>query len=182
MSFSFRIIFRLTQSINMEFLPPIEVLLRLFIALLLGGMLGMERNIAHKTAGMRTYALVSLGAALFTLISIESARIYMGVANVDPLRIASQIVLGVGFLGGGLIIFRDGGFNNVTTAAGIWVAAGIGMAVGMGFYSLAITSTALTLFSFTLLWYFEQKIVRKVASRFEVSGHARNVDIVEKGQ
>lgn len=134
-----------------------ELFLRLVIAVFFGILLGMERNFAHKTAGMRTYGLVSLGSAMFVVGGIAAAQQYIGI-NFDPLRIASQIVLGVGFLGGGLIVFRNGNVNNLTTAAGLWVAAGVGMLCGFGLYSLAGFSTILTLLVFTALWYFEQKV------------------------
>ena len=78
----------------------------------------------------------------------------------DPLRIASNIIVGVGFLGAGMIIFKDHQLTGLTTASGLWVAAGIGTAVGFGLYNLAIVATVLTLFVFTVLWYLESKIKR----------------------
>ncbi|MCI0542629.1 MgtC/SapB family protein [bacterium] len=150
----------------MDPLSTFELFSRLVFALALGALLGVERNLVHKTAGMRTYGLVSLGAALFTLISVEAGKMYLGFADFDPLRMASQVIVGIGFLGGGLIIFRDGGVENLTTAAGLWVAAGVGIATGMGLYALAIFAIILTLLTFTLLWYFEQKI-KKVAEKME---------------
>lgn len=134
--------------------------LRLFVAALLGMSLGVERAIAGKTAGMRTYALVAMGAALFIVISEIMSGRYAGIAgaSLDPLRVASQIVMGIGFIGGGLIIFRDSRVNGLTTAAGLWVAAGIGMAAGFGLFAVAIFATVLTIFVFTLLWYLEEKV------------------------
>lgn len=135
-----------------------ELFLRLVAAVFLGIMLGAERNFAHKGAGMRTYGLVSLGSAIFVVGSLAAAAQYIGIASFDPLRVASQVVVGVGFLGGGLIVVRNGDLNNVTTAAGLWVAAGIGMLCGFGLYWLALFSTLLTLFVFTVLWFLEQKV------------------------
>lgn len=150
----------------MEPLLISEILTRLLVALLLGSVLGLERNLAHKTAGMRTYGLVSLGAALFTLVSVEAGKMYIGFTDFDPLRMASQIIVGVGFLGGGIIFLKEGGINNLTTAAGLWVAAGIGIAAGIGFYMIAFSATVITFVVFTVLFYFEEKI-KKAAERFE---------------
>ena len=132
---------------------------RLLVATLLGMSLGVERAVAQKTAGMRTYALVSMGAALFIVISeIISAQYAGQVGSLDPLRMASQIIVGIGFLGAGLIIFRDSQLSGLTTAAGLWVASGIGMAAGFGLFEIAIFATVLTIFVFTILWYLERKV------------------------
>ena len=138
----------------------LDIFIKLSVAMLLGVILGVERTVAHKTAGMRTYGLVSMGAALFVVISEMVAKNYFGAGAVDPLRMASQVVAGVGFLGAGLIIFQEVGqrVSGLTTAAGLWVSAGIGIAVGFGFFSLAIFATALSLFVFTILWFIEKKI------------------------
>ncbi|MEK7558578.1 MAG: MgtC/SapB family protein [Patescibacteria group bacterium] len=139
-----------------------DFLVKLFVAVVLGMALGLERVVAHKTAGMRTYALVSMGSALFVIISEMVSMNYINASgiNLDPLRLASNIIVGVGFLGAGLIIFKDSQLVGLTTATGLWVAAGIGTAVGFGLYSLAVVATALTLFVFTVLWYVESRIKR----------------------
>jgi putative Mg2+ transporter-C (MgtC) family protein len=131
----------------------IEPLLQLILALVLGAALGVERTLAGKTAGMRTFALVSLGSALFSVVALQFASYYT--AQTDPLRVASTIVSGIGFIGAGLIIFGGEKIRGLTTAAGLWVAAGIGTAVGFGFYLIAISAAALTLFVFTVLWLLE---------------------------
>ena len=134
------------------------VFLQLILATLLGSLLGVERSLAHKTAGMRTYALVSLGAALFVIIS---QNVLAGLPNgitFDPLRMAAQVVTGIGFLGAGLIFFNQEKLQGLTTAAGLWVAAGIGMAVGFGQNTIALFTTAITLLVFTSFWYVERKI------------------------
>ncbi len=117
---------------------------QLLLAALLGMGIGIEREVAQKSAGMRTYSLVSLGAALFTILSVQGFRQFFGEASVDPTRVAAQVVLGVGFLGAGLIILREGRVRGLTTAAGLWVAAAIGMAVGVRFYSIAVFTAVLT--------------------------------------
>ena len=143
-----------------SFLPLLDSFVRLLVAALLGMSLGVERAVAGKTAGMRTYALVSMGAALFIVVSELVLAQYSGApgASLDPLRVASQIVMGVGFLGAGLIIFRDYQVSGLTTAAGLWVASGIGMAAGFGLFEIAIFSAVLTILVFTGLWYLEMKI------------------------
>ncbi len=126
--------------------------------MLLGLAIGAERIYAHKAAGMRTYAMVSMGAALFIIISQIITTVYSGNgASIDPLRMASQIIVGVGFLGSGLIIFKNDKLSGVTTASGLWVAAGIGMAAGFGLYGLAIMTTLVTLFIFIVIWVVEQR-------------------------
>ena len=137
------------------------LIIKLVVALLLGAALGVERTLAKKTAGMRTYALVSLGSALFVIIADLAGRQYLASGlsgSLDPLRIASQIIVGIGFLGAGLIIFKDDKLRGLTTAAGLWVAAGIGMAAGLGFYFLAVVVTILTLLIFTVFWQLEQNL------------------------
>lgn len=132
--------------------------LQLILAMFLGMLLGAERSFAGKTAGMRTYSLVSLGSCLFVVISIIVTAQYVSFVNFDPLRIAASIIVGVGFLGAGLIIVHDLTLKGLTTAAGLWVSAGIGISVGYGLYAIAIFTTFLTLIVFTLIWYIEEKI------------------------
>ena len=137
-----------------------EPLIYLLVALVLGSALGLERSLARKTAGVRTFGLVSMGSCLFILIArfvIPTVDTF----NYDPLRIASGVVMGIGFLCGGVIIFRDSALTGLTTAAGLWVAAGIGMAVGYGLVNLAIFATATTLLVFTAFWFIEQKVIAR---------------------
>lgn len=131
----------------------------LSVALLLGACLGAERSYAGKTAGMRTYGLVSMGSCLFILIS-RFAAISSGEVNLDQMRMAAGVIMGIGFLGGGVIVFKDSKVSGLTTAAGLWVAAGIGMAVGYGYASLATFATIATLIVFTFFWMIEHVIFR----------------------
>lgn len=139
-----------------------SMFIQLFIAALLGSFLGLERALAGKTAGLRTFALVSMGSALFIIISEIIGNNYLGVTAFDPLRVASQIIVGIGFLGAGLIIFKESKISGLTTAAGLWVSAGIGMAVGYKLYLIAIFVTILTFFIFTILWFIERKIKKEI--------------------
>src|SRR3990167_8471496 len=144
----------------LNFDASLEPLAYLIAALFLGSILGLERTIAHKTAGIRTYGLVSMGSCLFILIArfvIPTVETF----NYDPLRMAAGIIMGVGFLCGGVIIFKDSTLVGLTTAAGLWVAAGIGMAVGYGLLGLAVLATVSTLLVFTLFWFIEQKIISR---------------------
>ena len=140
----------------------------LTVALVLGMLIGTERVWAHKTAGMRTYALVSMGSALFVLISSEMVKAYAGFSGMNPLMVVAQIVVGVGFLGTGLIFTKDNKLMGMTTATGLWVSAGIGMASGFGLYCLAAIATALTLFVFIVLWFLEEQLKK---SKFVQDSH-----------
>ena len=115
---------------------PFELIVRLIAASLLGAVVGFERQIAHKPAGLRTHMLVSLGASLFTVLSITGFE-------SDYERIASGIVTGIGFIGAGTIIAARGQVHGITTAASLWTAAGIGLATGSGSYILAVAAAAL---------------------------------------
>ena len=125
-----------------------EGLLRIVVAAILGGAIGFEREALNKPAGLRTHMLVTLGAALFMVTSIlivEDMNPTGEVGRGDVTRIASTVVTGIGFLGGGIIFRTEDRVKGLTTAAGMWVAAAIGMAVGAGFYITGIGVTLLTL-------------------------------------
>jgi putative Mg2+ transporter-C (MgtC) family protein len=147
--------------------PNVEIIIKLAVALLLGMSLGVERAVAGKTAGMRTYGLVTMGSALFTIVGVIAAGGYAsGTAFVESLRFTAQILTGIGFIGAGLIFAHEGKVSGVTTAAGVWVAAGVGVAIGYGLYILAALTTLFTLFVFTGLWYIENRL--KTLVHFEV--------------
>lgn len=139
----------------------------------LGLLVGAERSHVGKSAGMRTYALVSLGAALFILISEMISANYLSTdmfskISLDPTRIASQLVVGIGFLGAGVIFVHREILTGLTTAAGLWVVAGIGAACGYGLYFLAVYATFLTLFVFEALWYIEEHFLRRAKYDSEI--------------
>lgn len=118
---------------------------RLFMATFLGAVIGIEREISGKEAGFRTHSLVSLGSALIMIVSVQVYDIYHSSSQVDPSRIAAQVVSGIGFLGAGAIIRGKAGVQGLTTAACLWVAAGIGLACGLGQYAPAIATTILVI-------------------------------------
>ena len=128
-----------------------EVTLRLVLAAVLGGAVGLERELREREAGLRTHLLVSVGAAVFTLVSaygFSDFRYGMRTGiTLDPTRIAAQIVTGIGFLGAGAIIRQGLSIRGLTTAATLWVVAAIGLASGAGYYSVAVIGTAIVLFS-----------------------------------
>lgn len=140
-------------TFNPEYIPFFKILL----ATVFGMLLGIERVLAGRTAGPRTYGLVALGACLLTILSLNVSWIYDS-KNLDPMHIISSIITGIGFIGAGLIVFRESKVSGITTAAGIWVAATIGITVGMGFYTLSLFTTFLTLFIFTVMWKIENRI------------------------
>ena len=139
----------------------LEFFARLLLAVFFGGLIGLERQMAHKTAGLRTFALVALGSALLTVISILLSQDSLSGSGFDISRIPSQIVTGIGFIGAGLIIFHGMRPKGITTAAGLWVSAAVGIATGFGFYLIAAFTTLLTILIFVIFWFFEEKIIEK---------------------
>ena len=129
---------------------------KLVLSLVLGCMIGYERKRMGQMAGVRTFALISMGAAIAMILSMHVAEAYYVVG--DPARIAAQVISGIGFLGAGAIIQMKGSVRGLTTAAGIWVSAAIGMVVGAGLYSLAVIATVCVLFVLSLLEVYEQKV------------------------
>lgn len=141
-----------------------EVIIKLAVAVGLGALIGAERLFMHKEAGMKTHALVSMGAAVFVLVSEALAQTYGGNGGFDPARIASNIIVGIGFLGAGSIILQGSRLTGLTTAAGLWVTAGIGMASGFGLYSLAVMTAIFMLFILIVVNIFE-KPIRKISDQ-----------------
>jgi putative Mg2+ transporter-C (MgtC) family protein len=145
-------------------------LLKLLLAAFLGGLIGLERESKHRPAGLRTNLFICVGAAMFTMVSIQLADWYPG----DHMRIASQIIPGIGFIGAGSIIHaRADLVTGITSAATLFVVASIGMAVGGGMYLTAVYATALVLGVLTLLGVFERFLNLKVMlHRYEVTGRS----------
>lgn len=124
---------------------------KLLLSLILGAIVGLERRHKGQIAGMRTFALISMGATLAMLVSIYIPQEYMGLKNGDPGRIAAQVISGIGFLGAGAIIQMKGSVRGLTTAAGIWMTACIGLAVGSGMYVIATLACLLIIFVLIIL-------------------------------
>jgi putative Mg2+ transporter-C (MgtC) family protein len=125
------------------------IALRLGLALLLGGLLGLERELRGHAAGLRTHLLVCLGSCLFTLVSIGAGQVVAGpepeAVRADITRIASQVVVGIGFLGGGTILRHGNSVHGLTTAANLWLTASVGLASGFGFFFSAAATVLLAL-------------------------------------
>ncbi len=144
-------------------MPETELVIRLVVAAALGIGLGLERSLSGKHAGMRTYALVSMGSCLFVIIGTLSAYQFSMFAGINPIGIASSIVIGIGFIGAGLAALR-GEHPELTTASGIWLSAGIGMASGFGFYILGAAAAVL---GFIIFWLFA-KIEHALSLRYGI--------------
>lgn len=136
-------------------MPILDVVIRIVLAAVLGGVIGIERETREHTAGFRTHILVSVGAAAFTL----SSAFGIEGTGFDPNRITAQIVSGIGFLGAGAIIRYGVTVRGLTTAASLWAVAAVGIAVGQGFYSAALVTTALVIISLYLLRVIEDRFL-----------------------
>jgi len=121
------------------YVSPIEsaMLVRILVAMALGGVIGYEREIARRPAGLRTHMLVSMGATIFTMLS------FLAFPGADPARVASYVVMGIGFIGAGSVLQMRNKVVGLTTAASLWITASIGMLVGTGYYLLAAVTTVL---------------------------------------
>ncbi len=137
----------------------LELLVRLGLAALLGGIIGLERELSGKPAGFRTNLLICVGAAVLTDLSLHIGASVPPGKVADPGRIAAQIVSGIGFLGAGTIIQARGGVHGLTTAATIWVVAAIGMTAGAGLYVEAVSTTALVLLALVVLGWVETRFL-----------------------
>jgi putative Mg2+ transporter-C (MgtC) family protein len=154
------------HSLSLALIPTLtwpHVLLRLAAAAVLGGAVGMERELRERGAGLRTHLLVCVGSALFTLVSAYGFREFLvnggAVVRADPTRIAAQIVSGIGFLGAGAIIRQGLSVRGLTTAATLWLVAAIGMATGAGWYSAALITTACALITLGPLRTFAYRFI-----------------------
>jgi len=134
-----------------------EAFLRLLLAVFFGALIGLEREIKKKGAGLQTYSLVALGSCLFSLIAFSLGQLKI----VDPSPIFVAIAVGMGFIGAGAIFKAEGQILGLTTAAGLWTTAAIGLAIGAGFVPLAAFSTFLILFIFIIFGIFEERVFKK---------------------
>ena len=147
-------------------------MVRLLLAMFLGGIIGAERERKNRSAGFRTHILVTVGSCMFMIVSISMPMMISTmpngiVNNADPGRIAAQVVSGIGFLGAGAIIQDKGKVRGLTTAASLWVVAAIGLAVGAGMYVTAISTTFFLFLILSVFAKFEEKTMRKTKARAE---------------
>ena len=149
----------------------LAVVLRIFVAVVVGGILGLERGMKNRPAGLRTYMLVCVGACV---IMLTNQYIYQVFGSGDPVRMGAQVVSGIGFLGAGtIIVTRRNQIKGLTTAAGLWSAAGVGLALGVGFYEAALAGTVAVFFVMTLLQRMDNKLhrrSRRLEAYIELSG------------
>lgn len=152
----------------------IDILIKIIVSIILGGLIGLERERRNRPAGLRTHILVSLGSCLFTISSIEFSKIYGG--GVDPSRVAANIVTGVGFLGAGTIMKEGLTIKGLTTAATIWLSSAIGLTCGIGFYIPAILTTLLAFLVLIFVRVYELERLRKNESNIRTF----NVRVTDK--
>jgi putative Mg2+ transporter-C (MgtC) family protein len=140
-------------------IDQLHISIRLFLALFLGGLIGIEREANSHAAGLRTHILVCVGSALIMLLSMYGFSEFVNETNVriDPSRLAAQVISGIGFLGAGTILFNGRSITGLTTAASLWVVAGIGLAIGAGFYYASVLTCVMVLVSLWILNKVEQK-------------------------
>jgi putative Mg2+ transporter-C (MgtC) family protein len=148
------------QELGATFATPdqlVRVLVRLVAAALVGAIIGLQRQHAHKPAGLRTHMLVSLGSAVFVLAPLE---LHVPIAEVG--RVIQGVAAGIGFIGAGAILKRtdEGDVQGLTTAAGIWLTAGVGVAIGLGGIAVALLATFLTWFILSVVGYLERRMSR----------------------
>jgi len=139
-------------------LTEVQMVIRLLYAAVLGGIVGIEREVHEKAAGFRTHILVCIGSCVIMLTSMHIFDIYNGIADVDPGRIAAQVVSGIGFLGAGTIIRSRVSVVGLTTAASLWSIAGVGLAVGSGLFIVSAFATVLILASLLVLSKVHDKV------------------------
>ena len=148
----------------------LAVALRIVMAVILGGIIGMEREIKHRPAGLRTYMLVCMGSCLVMLTNQYVCQVY---GTGDPVRLGAQVVSGIGFLGAGtIIVTRRSQIKGLTTAAGLWAAAGVGLALGVGFYEAAVMGSLAIFVVMTLLQRMDNRMHRRssrVGAYFELT-------------
>lgn len=147
-------------------MDDMTVTIRLLLSVALAGTIGLERAWRGKPAGLRTHLLVALGATLTMLVSLHMADV-CGNATVDPTRIAANVVVGLGFLGAGMIFRAGGSVHGLTTAAGLWAMGAVGLAVGCGFYTGAIVTWAIILFALHWLDGIERYLVKRAGPRLK---------------
>jgi putative Mg2+ transporter-C (MgtC) family protein len=131
---------------------------QLILAILFGWLIGFERERSGKSAGTRTYALVTFGSALFTIVSLNAFNDY---AAVDPTRMISQIIVGIGFIGAGMIILDKHKVEGLTTAAALWASSSIGITIGIGWYLISVIATLLILILLYVVGHLEHDLLRK---------------------
>lgn len=154
----------LIESINSSEITLESSIFKLFLSLVLGGIVGIERKRKGQMAGVRTFALICMGSTLAMIVSAYIPIIY-NLKVGDPARVAAQVISGVGFLGAGAILQNKGSIRGLTTAAGIWIVAALGLAIGVGLYWIAIITTAFILFTLIRLERYEHQVMAERSAK-----------------
>ena len=142
-------------------MTELDIIIRLLVATILGGVIGYERERSRKIAGLRTHALVALGSAVFVVISLTGFEQYIGITTFDPSRIVSNILVGIGFIGAGAILRNEERVIGTTTAATLWAVAAVGAAAGLGLFYTALFATVIAYLILTVLRSVEKKLLHK---------------------
>lgn len=151
-----------------------EVIIRLILSAIIGGLIGIEREASNRPAGLRTHILVTLGSALIMLVSIEGFYdAGTGLWAGDPARLSAQVVSGIGFLGAGTIMRTGDRIKGLTTAASLWVCSGIGLAIGNGYYLGGLLTAGIVLLTLMSLGFFERKVFRTKYKTLEIFSTSR---------
>ncbi|MBR5570764.1 MAG: MgtC/SapB family protein [Oscillospiraceae bacterium] len=151
--------------VEIRYVTYFAVILRIVVAVILGGILGMEREMKNRAAGLRTYVLVCLGACI---VMMTNQYIYQAFHTGDPVRLGAQVVSGIGFLGAGtIIVTKRSQIKGLTTAAGLWATAGLGLAIGIGFYEAALAGAVAILGIFSLMQKMDNQM-RSNSNRMDV--------------
>jgi putative Mg2+ transporter-C (MgtC) family protein len=161
-----------------------EVILKIFLAFIVGGLIGFEREKHGREAGFRTHILVTIGSTLIMMVSLYVSQYYQGDAQLsliraDPGRIASMAITGIGFLGAGVIIQSGNVVRGLTTAASLWLVCAMGLCIGCGFYFPVAVSLILALFSLSVLYFFEDKIKKVHYSTITIQGKDKKGQLEE---
>ncbi len=155
-----------------------EVIIKLLLAVVIGGFTGYEREKSNQFAGFRTHILVSMGSCITSIISLELFAQYSPIVNMDPGRLPAQVLSGIGFLGAGAILKNSNGIRGLTTSAGIWTTACIGIAVGYGQYVVAVSAWLLLMVTLYILKNFDKVISRRSQTILKVT--ITDLDIISK--
>lgn len=142
-----------------------DIIIRLILSAIIGGSIGIEREVNNRPAGLRTHVLVSVSSALIMLVSIDG---FSGLQGGDPARLASQVVSGIGFLGAGTIIKTGSNIKGLTTAASLWACACVGLAIGNGYYLGGLLTATIVLFTLMSLMPIEKRIFERKYKRLEI--------------
>lgn len=153
-----------------------EIIIRLLIALFIGGLTGLEREKSHQFAGFRTHILVAVGSCITSITSISLFMEYSSQVNIDPARLSAQVLSGIGFLGAGAILKTSNGIRGLTTAAGIWATACIGIAIGYGYYELSIYAWLFVMITLYILKNIDKIFFKKKQTIFNIK--VNNINII----